>query len=174
MEEASTEAIVDTGATGDFVDQDSIATARLLTCKLSEPIPVYNVDRTPNEARSIHEIVDVLMTYYGHSKHILLAVTRLGKQSMILSFTLLDKHNCNVRAESFAERDDEARSEAEGETRARMGTLPRCDLVREIAVLNKNKMGRGARSDTNEARSGNGRKILDILTASPRWWGGSI
>ena len=74
---------------------------------------------------------------------------------------------CNVCAESFAERDDEARSEAEGRTRTRMGTLPRRDLVREIAVLNKNKMGR-------EAWSGNGRKILDILTASPRWWGGSI
>ena len=56
-------------------------------------------------------------------------------------------------------------------TRTRMGTLPRCDLVCEIAVLNKNKMGRGV---TNEAQSGNGRKILAILTASPWWWGGSI
>ena len=58
-----------------------------------------------------------------------------------------DNTYCNVRAESFAERDDEARSEAEGRTRARMGTLPRCDLVREIVVLNKNKMGHGARID---------------------------
>ena len=55
--------------------------------------------------------------------------------------------SCNVRVESFAERDNEARSEAGGRTRMRMGTLPRRDLVREIAVLNKNKVGRGAWSD---------------------------
>ena len=48
MEEASTEAIVDTSATGDFV-----AAAKLPTCKLSKPIPVYNMDETPNEAESI-------------------------------------------------------------------------------------------------------------------------
>ena len=30
------------------------------------------------------------------------------------------------------------------------------------------------RGVTSEAQSGNGRKILDILTASPRWWRDSI
>jgi len=39
MEEASTEAMVDTGATGDFVDQDFVDQARLPTQKLSQPIP---------------------------------------------------------------------------------------------------------------------------------------
>ena len=66
---------------------------------------------------------------------------------------------CKVRAESFTEQDDKAWSEEEGRTRTRMRTLPRCDLVHKIVVLNKNKMGRGARSK-------NERKILDILTAS--------
>ena len=75
MEQASTEAMVDTVATGDFVDQDFVTAAKLPTRKLSQPIPVYNVDRMPNEAGSIHEVVDVLMTYHGHSEHILLAVT---------------------------------------------------------------------------------------------------
>jgi len=63
MKESSTEAMVDTGATGDFIDQDFLTQAKLPTCKLSQLIPVYNVDRTLNEARSIHEIVDVIMTY---------------------------------------------------------------------------------------------------------------
>jgi len=44
MEETSTEAMVDTGATGDFIDQDFITRAKLPTRKLSQPIPVYNVD----------------------------------------------------------------------------------------------------------------------------------
>ena len=35
MEESSTEAMVDTGATRDFIDQDFVARAKLPTCKLS-------------------------------------------------------------------------------------------------------------------------------------------
>src|SRR6266704_1787177 len=96
MEESSTEAMVDTGATGDFIDQDFVTHAKLPTHKLSQPIPVYNVDRTSNEAGSIHKVVNVIMTYNQHSECILLAVTRLGKQSMILSFTWLDKHNPEI------------------------------------------------------------------------------
>ncbi len=72
MEEASSKAMVDTGATGDFIDQDFIRNAKLPTHKLSQPIPVYNVNGTPNEAGSIHEVVDMIMTYGGHSEQILL------------------------------------------------------------------------------------------------------
>jgi hypothetical protein len=96
MEEASTEAMVDTGATGDFIDQDFVSQAKLPTRKLSQPVPVYNVDGTPNEAGSIREVVDVVMVYKGHSERILLAVTRLGKQSMILGISWLDKHNPEI------------------------------------------------------------------------------
>jgi len=93
MEETSTEAMVDTSATGDFIDQDFVTQAKLPTRKLSQPIPVYNVDGTLNEARSIREVVNMIMTYDQHSEHILLVVTRLGKQSMNLGSTWLDKHN---------------------------------------------------------------------------------
>src|SRR6266545_5173030 len=87
MEETSTEAMVDTGATEDFIDQDFVTRVKLLTHKLSQPIPVYNMDGMLNEAGSIHEVVDVIMSYEQHSERILLAVTCLGKQSMILGFT---------------------------------------------------------------------------------------
>jgi hypothetical protein len=98
MEEASTEAMVDTCATGDFIDQDFVSQAKLPTRKLSQPVPVYNVDGTPNEAGSIREVVDVVMVYKGHSERILLAVTRLGKQSMILGISWLDKLKQSVTA----------------------------------------------------------------------------
>ena len=75
LEEAATEAMVDTGATGDFIDRDFVERAKLPTRRLSQPIPVYNVDGTPNEAGSIDRVVDVVMTYDGHSERILLAVT---------------------------------------------------------------------------------------------------
>jgi len=54
------------------------------------------VDGTLNEAGSIREVVDMIMTYNRHSERILLAVTCLGKQSMILGFTWLDKHNPEI------------------------------------------------------------------------------
>src|SRR6266581_3706968 len=91
MEEAATKAMVNAGATGDFIDQ-----SKLPTWKLSQLILVYNVDGTPNEAGSIDKVVDVIMTYNGHSEHILLVVTRLSKQSMILGFTWLKKHNPEI------------------------------------------------------------------------------
>jgi len=96
LEEASTEAMVDTGSTRDFIDRDFVEKAKLPTRKLSQPIPVYNVDGTPNEAGSIDRVVDVIMTYKGHSERILLTVTQLGKQSMILGFTWLKKHNPEI------------------------------------------------------------------------------
>jgi len=63
IEEMSMEAMVNTGATGDFIDQDFVSQAKLLIHKLSQPILVYNVDRTLNEARSIRKVIDMIMTY---------------------------------------------------------------------------------------------------------------
>src|SRR6266705_1851368 len=121
MEESSTEALVDTGATRDFINQDFITRAKLPTHKLSQPIPVYNVDGTSNEAGSIHKVVDVIMTYNQNSERILLAVTQLGKQSMILGFTWLDKHNLEIdfKAERSAKKEDTARINT-----CRMGPFP--------------------------------------------------
>jgi hypothetical protein len=96
MEEAATEAMVNTSVTGDFINQDFVNQTGLPTHKLIQLIPVYNVDGTPNEAGSIYEVVDVVMSYNGHSEHILLAVTWMGKQSMILGFTWLKKHNPKI------------------------------------------------------------------------------
>jgi hypothetical protein len=96
MEEEFTEAMVDTGATGDFINQDFVSGAKLPTRKLSQPVSVYNMDRTLNEAGSITEVVDVIMTYNNHSKRLLLTVTHLGKQSMILGFSWLTKHNPEI------------------------------------------------------------------------------
>jgi hypothetical protein len=96
MEEAATEAMVDTGMTRDFINQDFVDRMGLPTCRLVQLILVYNVDETPNEVGSINKVVDVIMSYNGHSECILLVVTWLGKQSMILGFTWLKKHNPEI------------------------------------------------------------------------------
>ena len=66
------------------------------TRSISRPIPVYNVDGSPNEAGQILEVVDVVLYYKTHSKRTLLAVSSLGRQSMILSYTWLKDHNPEV------------------------------------------------------------------------------
>jgi len=66
------------------------------TRSISHPIPVYNVDSSPNETDQISEVVDVVLHYKTHSERMLLAVSSLGKQNMILSYTWLKDHNPEV------------------------------------------------------------------------------
>ena len=92
----SVEVLLDSGATGNFIDRDFIRTKGISTQNISRPIPVFNVDGSPNEAGQISEVVDMVLRYKTHSKRILLAVSNLRKQSMILGYTWLKDHNLEV------------------------------------------------------------------------------
>ncbi|KAG5727756.1 hypothetical protein E4T56_gene20808 [Termitomyces sp. T112] len=89
-------ALLDSGATGLFLDTDYVQQHRLTTCPLSHPIPVYNVDGMLNEAGSICSMVDLVLCYQDHSEKAAFAVTSLGKQDMILGFTWLHEHNPEI------------------------------------------------------------------------------
>src|SRR3981189_2971776 len=89
-------ALVDCGATGLFVDTEYVRSNNLSTRHLTTPIPVYNVDGTANEAGAITKNADIILRYKGHAERTQFAVTLLGKQSMILSFTWLRKHNSEI------------------------------------------------------------------------------
>jgi len=58
----------------------------LNTRTLSYNIPVFNVDGSPNEAEQISKVVDIVLHYKTHSERMLLAVSGLGKQSLILGY----------------------------------------------------------------------------------------
>ena len=66
------------------------------TQTLSHNIPVFNVDGFPNEAGQISEVVDVVLRYKTHSERMLLAVSRLGKQNLILGYDWLKDHNLKI------------------------------------------------------------------------------
>jgi hypothetical protein len=59
-------------------------------------IPVYNIDGTANDAGMITDIPDVILKYDNHSECTQLAVTCLGKQSMILGYNWLCNHNPEI------------------------------------------------------------------------------
>ena len=90
------DALVNCGATRDFIDEGFVEQTKIPTWNLSQPIPVYNVDGSLNEASSITKVADMVMTYKGHSEQILLAVTWLGKQNTILGMTWFKKHNLEI------------------------------------------------------------------------------
>ena len=92
----SINSLVDSGATGNFIDQAYVQTHRLTTRKLSKPVPGYNVDGTPNDSGSITEVADLILRYRNHSERTLSAVTSIGKQDLILGHTWLRKHNPEI------------------------------------------------------------------------------
>jgi hypothetical protein len=91
-----TQALIDCGATGCFIDIEWAKLNNVPTCLLSKPIPVYNVDGTANDAGAITDIADIILCYENHSERTQLAVTRLGKQSLILGYNWLCNHNPKI------------------------------------------------------------------------------
>ena len=96
LERKSINSLVDSGATGEFINRDYAKSCRFNLLKLTHPIPVYNIDRSPNEAGSITEAVSLILQYKNHSKWTTFCVTSLGKQKLILGHSWLQKHNLEI------------------------------------------------------------------------------
>ena len=60
-EKKSITALLDSGSTGECIDRDYAKSCQFNLVKLAQPIPVYNIDGTPNEARSITEVVSLIL-----------------------------------------------------------------------------------------------------------------
>jgi hypothetical protein len=91
-----TQALIDCSATGFFIDIEWAKLNNVPMCPLTKPIFVYNVDSTANDAGMIMDIADVILHYENHSEHTQLAITCLGKQSLILGYNWLHNHNPEI------------------------------------------------------------------------------
>jgi hypothetical protein len=91
-----TQALINCSATSYFIDIEWAKLNNIPTRPLTNPIPVYNVDGTANDAGAITDIADVILCYEHHSERTQLAVTRLGKQSLILGYNWLRNHNLEI------------------------------------------------------------------------------
>jgi len=92
----SVKALLDSRATGSFINRDFVCLKGINTQTLLHNIPVFNVNSSLNEAGQISEVIDILLCYKTHSKRMLLAVSGLGKQSLILGYNWLKDHNPKV------------------------------------------------------------------------------
>jgi hypothetical protein len=90
------QALINCSAMGCFIDIEWAKLNNIPMHPLTKLIPVYNVDSTANDAGMITDITDVILRYENHSERTQLAVTHLGKQSMILGYNWLHNHNPEI------------------------------------------------------------------------------
>ena len=95
-ETRAVKALLDSGATGMFIDHAYIKANCLPTWTLSSPIPIHNVDGTLNEAGSMTEIMELVLRYRNHSERAFFTVTGLGSQKVIMGHSWLQKHNPDI------------------------------------------------------------------------------
>ena len=89
-------ALLDSGASNLFADEEWVHIQGLPTRKLKHPVPVYNIDGTRNEAGSVREAVDLFTDYEGHTEMATFYVTALGGVALIVGHPWLSRHNPEI------------------------------------------------------------------------------
>ncbi|RDB19712.1 Transposon Tf2-9 polyprotein [Hypsizygus marmoreus] len=85
--------LLDSGATGCYIDETFAKSQGLNFQPLSHSIPVYNADNTLNDGGPIRHVVQLRMKILDHVETITLAVTNTGRNDVILGYAWLRRHN---------------------------------------------------------------------------------
>src|SRR5258705_1531479 len=88
--------LLDSGATGMFINQSFVQKHQLETTLLPQPVLVCNIDGSPNENGSVTEEVHITLCFRHHSKRAHLTVANLGQQMVIIGHSWLTLHNLEV------------------------------------------------------------------------------
>jgi len=91
-----TKALVDLGATTNFIDRVTMENNNLVTHKLANLYYVINADGTPNKVGQITEYVRAYVEIESHKTTQHLFVTNLGNKEMMIGYSYLYKHNPNI------------------------------------------------------------------------------
>src|SRR5260370_41383587 len=84
LEPISMTALLDSGATGMFINRDFVQRHRLETTPLPQPVLLHNLDGSANEHGSIMEEGHALLRFGQHSEKAQFAVTNPRTQSVII------------------------------------------------------------------------------------------
>ena len=87
---------INLGDTGKFINIDYVWSNNLCTHCLPRATPIYNVDKTLNEASYITEVVDLIVQYKGHSEQATFHATGISQTTVILGHTWLMEHNPKI------------------------------------------------------------------------------
>ena len=86
-------ALLDSGANTTFISTSVTEQLGLPLEPLANPICVFNDNGTRNSAGDVMHTTTLTMEYLGHHEELHAEVTNLGKNSLILGYTWLKKHN---------------------------------------------------------------------------------
>jgi len=92
----SVKALLDSGATGLFMNKKCAERGGFKLIKLGRPIIVRNVDGTGNSGGSITHEVEVNLYFKGHVERVRMDVCDLGKTEVILGMPWLQAHNPEI------------------------------------------------------------------------------
>jgi len=92
--------LLDSGATGMFMDREMARRHSFKITKLERPLKVKNVDRTENSRENIMHQVEVNVFYKNHVEKIRMDVCNLGKTEVILGIPWLQVHNLEINWET--------------------------------------------------------------------------
>ena len=93
-------ALLDSGATGMFMDRQMAARHRFKLQRLERPIAVRNVDGTNNSGGAIMHQVECNVFYKGHMERMRMDVCGLEKTEVILRMPWLVAHNPEINWET--------------------------------------------------------------------------
>jgi hypothetical protein len=93
MAQAEERALVDSGATENFIDYKTVTQLRLGSNKLQTPQPVHNVDGTPNKSGGITNSVTLYIKFGDKEQRVEFFIMNLEKDRMILGHPWLRKFN---------------------------------------------------------------------------------
>ena len=85
--------LLDSRANATFIDKAVAERLGLMLEALANPICVFNVDSSCNSAGDVTHTVNITVNFLGHQEELHTEVTNLGKNSLILGYTWLRKHN---------------------------------------------------------------------------------
>src|SRR5258708_6961825 len=92
----STSVLLDSRATGMFINWSFMQKHQLETTPLPQPILVHNVNGSLNENGSVMEEVHVTLHFRCHSERAHLTVANLGQQTVIIGHSWLTLHTLEV------------------------------------------------------------------------------
>jgi len=89
-------ALLDSSATGMFMDRKTAAKHGFKLQKLDRPVAVRNIDGTNNSVGAITHWVEVNVYYKGHVERMKIDICDLGKTEVILGMPWLQAHNPEI------------------------------------------------------------------------------